>query len=61
MDAATCGTASSFQRGFVGEQNSRPMGTISTGGEEGFSKSRPHAGWEPLGGGLGRWLDGTEG
>jgi hypothetical protein len=30
MDAATCGTAGSFLRGFDGEQKSRSIPTVST-------------------------------
>jgi hypothetical protein len=44
MLAATWGTAASFLRGFVGEQNSREIGTISTGDGAGadLAKRVPH-------------------
>ena len=53
LPGAYCGTAVSFLRGFVGEQNSREIGTISTGDGAGadLAKRVPHGveDLEPLG------------
>src|SRR5690349_11160728 len=55
-EAATWGTAASLRRGLVGEQNSREIGTISTGGGADVSKRAPlvQGCLEPLGRKLGR-------
>ncbi len=57
-EAATCGIAASLRRGLVGEQKSREIGMVSTGGGVCVDKGAPQGVGSRLGVRLDGWLDG---